>query len=377
MLDISARRAAAEALKASKEQLDFALEAGNMGVWDWDVASNRLDWSDRLQKLFGLVPGTFRGTYEHYQELLHPLDRDQVLRVVRNAIETKRPYTVEHRVQQADGSFRWLLGKGRGFYDAKGNLVRMSGVTTDVTERVIAEKSLEEAVRVRDEFISLASHELKTPLTSLQLQAQMAEREMTKGNIEFFTPERSRKFLGVLRLQVSRISRLVEDMLDVSRISLNSLRMERSRFDLIGLVREVIDKLQGQLQSHGCEISFTPGAAVEGNWDPFRIEQVLVNLLTNAAKYGAGRPILVEVGESGPYAVFSVTDQGCGIAPEDQARIFERFERVSSEAAVGGLGLGLYISRHIVQRHGGNIEVSSVPGRGSKFTVRLPKEISA
>lgn len=486
MIDITERRDALDQLNASRESLDQALDAGKMGIWDWNVAENKLVWSTQMQRLFGLEPGTFRGTYEHYQELLHPEDREQVIKTVNEAIEKREPYMVEHRVQQADGSFRWMMGKGRAFYDDSGKLVRMSGVTTDITEkrlaeleyrqifniptnlicifgadgnfhkinpafqaimgwepahllgkpisefihpddvaltlgevaklfsgtpmitdlrirgqnrdgtyrwvswsgtsvhgkvyaigtdisaRIHAEEALSEAVRVRDEFISLASHELKTPLTSIQLQTQIAEREISQGNTAYFTAEKSKKFLSVLRLQIERLTNLIEDMLDVSRISLKSLRVDKTRFELGSLVEEVLEKLQSQLQSQGGEVRFHAEGKVEGCWDRFRIEQVLVNLLTNARKYGEGKPVRIELAKRGGEAVLSVADQGVGIAKEHQKKIFERFERVTQDRGISGLGLGLYITRHIVQNHQGRIEVESEPGRGSKFTVFLP-----
>lgn len=468
------------------QRLDLALEAGNMGVWDWEVASNRLIWSEELQKLFGLEPGTFRGTYEHYQELLHPLDRELVLQTVQKAIAERQPYSVEHRVPLADGSFRWLLGKGQPFYDAQGRLARMSGVTVDITERrlaeieyrkifelptnlivilgpdtrfqkvnpamkaimgfdpdwmvgrsitefihpddlaptfraikelyagrpmitdfrirsrhadgsyryiswsgstvddklyaigtdvtsqIRAEAALNEAVRVRDEFISLASHELKTPLTSMQLQVQIADRELKRGNLAYFTPEKTTRLLGTFQQQIERLTHLVEDMLDVSRISLRSLRVQKSEVHLGALVTDVVEKLRGQLEAECGRVTLELDAGVRGAWDPFRLEQVLVNLLTNAAKYGNRKPVQVRLGQEGGLAVLRVRDEGEGIAPEHQQKIFERFERVVNDRGITGLGLGLYITKHIVEAHGGEITVESRPGAGSTFTVRLP-----
>lgn len=178
--------------------------------------------------------------------------------------------------------------------------------------------------------------------------------------------------VSVLGLQIERLTNLIEDMLDFSRISLKSLRVDKSNFELGALVEEVLEKLQSQLQSQGGEVIFVAEEKVEGFWDRFRIEQVLVNLLTNARKYGEGKPVRIELTQRDGEALLSVTDQGVGIAPEHQQKIFERFERVVQDRGITGLGLGLYITRHIVNNHGGSIEVVSALGQGAKFTVRLP-----
>lgn len=232
--------------------------------------------------------------------------------------------------------------------------------------------SLTEAVRARDEFISIASHELKTPLTSLQLQSQIAERQYKRGNLEYFTPEQIMSFVGMTRRQVSQLTRLVEDMLDVSRMSLGRLMIERTMFNLSELLAETVDKLAPQFTESSSKVSVKAAPSVVGEWDRFRLEQVIVNLLTNALKYGAGKPIHITCEARGDHAVITVRDQGIGIAPEHISRIFDRFERAVSSRGISGLGLGLYITKHIVESHGGVIHVESVPDQGSTFTVELP-----
>lgn len=242
--------------------------------------------------------------------------------------------------------------------------------------RVLAD-SLQEAVRLRDEFLSIASHELKTPLTSLKMQSQMRQRWIDGGNLS----SADQKFMALLAndtRQIDRLTRLIDDMLDISRITAGKLALHPETFDLRELVRETIDRQRPQLEAAGCTVALEPGEPVLGQWDRFRIEQVITNLLTNAMKYGAGKPVAVTLARAvAGGARLTVADQGIGIAPEDQARIFDRFERAVSPSSVGGLGLGLYISRQIVEQHGGTISVESRVGQGSRFAVELPPESGA
>ncbi|HEX4926075.1 MAG TPA: ATP-binding protein, partial [Bdellovibrionales bacterium] len=232
--------------------------------------------------------------------------------------------------------------------------------------------SLADAVRARDEFISIASHELKTPLTSLQLQSQIAERQYKRGNMEYFTPDQIMGFVGMTKRQVSQLARLIEDMLDVSRMSLGRLMIERTEFDLHELLLETAEKLAPQFAEARTPLTVETQEPVVGTWDRFRLEQVIVNLLTNASKYGEGKPIRIACSRFAERATITVRDQGLGIAPEHLSKIFDRFERAVTSRGISGLGLGLYITKHIVESHGGTISVESELGKGSTFTVELP-----
>ncbi|NVJ06782.1 GAF domain-containing protein [Myxococcus sp. AM001] len=225
------------------------------------------------------------------------------------------------------------------------------------------------AVRLRDEFLSVASHELKTPLTSLKLQHGLIDRAAS-GELG----EKVRPRLATAVRQVQRLSALVDSLLDVSRISLGRLMLEPSDVDLGQAVRDAVERMEEVFTQAGCPVRVEVPGPLPGRWDSLRLDQVLVNLLTNAAKYGAGRPVLVEAAFEGEEMVrVSVRDEGIGIAAEDLPRLFGRFERAVSDRHYGGLGLGLYISRQIVDAMGGRIEVESRPGQGSIFTVRLPR----
>jgi signal transduction histidine kinase len=227
-----------------------------------------------------------------------------------------------------------------------------------------------EAIEVRDEFLSICSHELKTPLTTLKLQTQMNKRVLAKkGSLTLHSVN---SLLSSTERQADRLSRLVDDMLDVSRIVTGRLKVETETFELGGLVREVIERQTPQAEAAGCNVTVEIGPPIVGEWDRLRIDQVVTNLITNAVKYGPGRPIHVSVGEEAGEAKITIRDEGIGIAPEHHRRIFERFERAVEDSGISGLGLGLYITRQILEAHGGTIQVESQVGQGATFIVILP-----
>ena len=229
-----------------------------------------------------------------------------------------------------------------------------------------------EAVRARDEFLSIASHELKTPLTTLQLQIQgLARRLKSSPEDPVFQGLASR--VATSERQVERLTALINNLLDISRITAGRLDLDLEPLDLSAVAREAAARFRDDLARAGCTLEIRADGACHGEWDRLRLEQVVMNLLSNAAKYGAGRPIEIEVDGSETTARFSIRDHGIGIPAEHQARIFERFERAVSDRHYGGLGLGLWIVRQIVDAFGGTIAVESKAGEGSTFTVLLPR----
>ncbi|MFP2923750.1 ATP-binding protein [Pyxidicoccus sp. 3LG] len=234
-----------------------------------------------------------------------------------------------------------------------------------------------EAIRLRDEFMSIASHELKTPLTPLSLKLQALARELSK-HAEAVPRRVVESYVDVGTRQVKKLSELVGDLLDVSRISAGRLTLELEEVELSGLVREVMARYEPQAARAGSTLQLEGGGApITGRWDRLRLEQVVTNLVDNAVKYGNGRPIHVCLGAADGAARLTVRDEGIGIDPEHLPRLFGRFERAVSERHYGGLGLGLYITRTLVEAQGGRVRVESEPGRGSTFTVELPTEAPA
>jgi signal transduction histidine kinase len=225
---------------------------------------------------------------------------------------------------------------------------------------------VEEALRDRDEFLSIASHELRTPLTSLALQSDSLRAAARREQNEAIARKAE-----VIRRNVDRLSRLVASLLDLSRISAGRLELDLETVDLAEVAREVVARFEEEAQRAGVALTLDAPRAVLGRWDRLRLDQVVTNLVSNALKYGGGQPVEVTARAEGPRAVLRVRDRGIGIAPADQPRIFERFERAVSERNYGGFGLGLWITRQIVGALGGEIRVESAPGDGATFTVEL------
>jgi signal transduction histidine kinase len=230
---------------------------------------------------------------------------------------------------------------------------------------------------MRDEFMSLVAHELRTPLNTLFLETQMRALQLKRGNLPAFEPEQMGKMISRDERQIKAMIRLIDDMLDVSRMKSGMLSIRPGSVELMTLLERVVSDLTLQASAAGSSIALAPRAPVSGWWDEFRIEQVIVNLLTNALRYGGGAKVEVSVIDGDGKVRVDVRDHGRGIAPEDLERIFQPYERGARNGEPKGLGLGLYISRQLAMSHGGELTVDSRPGAGAVFSLVLPAMAAA
>jgi signal transduction histidine kinase len=231
---------------------------------------------------------------------------------------------------------------------------------------------LRAAIRARDEFLSIASHELRTPITTLSLQLDGLHRAL-RARASSAAPDDLSRRLDLTQRQVARLAGLVATLIDVSRVNVGKVEIKRHPADLVEVLRSVVERLSDEALRAGSSLHLEESPPIWGDFDVPRLEQVAINLLSNGIRYGLGKPIVVRVAGEGDRARFSVEDVGIGIAPEDHERIFQQYERAAPATNYAGLGLGLWISRHLVEAMGGTISVRSEVGVGSVFTVELPR----
>lgn len=267
---------------------------------------------------------------------------------------------------------RWVHYNSFITHDVEsGAFTGFATISRDLTELKQKERKLEEALIARDQFLSIASHELKTPLTSLKLQSQLSLRSLQAGKVQ--SKERQYELATQANEMVGRLTRLIDDMLDVSRIRTGKLQLDTSKQELGDIVREVVLRMSPLFEAAHLKLpSIECREELIGDWDRFRLEQVIGNLLTNAIRYGKGNSIEITLERKANKAILKITDHGYGIAEKDLERIFGRFERAISSSEVSGMGLGLFISREIVETQKGRIWAQSELNKGSTFIIELP-----
>jgi PAS domain S-box-containing protein len=239
-------------------------------------------------------------------------------------------------------------------------------IVTDLSERKRHQQA-EAAVRMRDEFLAIASHELRTPLTTLVLSLGAVEHDRTKGDLK-----QIQRSLRRAQKQAERMGRLLDRMLDVSQMAAGKLKLDLAPCDLSDVVRDIVERLSEDASNAACELRLTLSGGIVGQWDRFRLDEAFSNIISNAIKYGAGHPIDIQLQASDENAVLVVEDHGIGIAPDDLSRIFGRFERTVASKNYGGLGLGLYIARQIIEQHRGSIRAENRPCGGARFVIKVP-----
>ncbi len=256
-------------------------------------------------------------------------------------------------------------------YEKNIQLENQKKILEEALEKSKENEMLKETLKARDEFLSMVSHELKTPITPLTLQMQTFIRLFETDAYKEADKERLMRMLYTSDSQINRLSRLIHDLVDVSKLRASKLDLNVEPTSLNGIVNKVLTDFESEIKKAGSQVTFEQTTEVTGVWDAFRIEQVFINLLTNALKYGMGKPIRIRVFMENA-AILEVTDGGIGIKTEDQVRIFDKFERAVSPSHYGGLGLGLFIAREIIGLHHGKIFVKNTPESGSTLRIELP-----
>ncbi len=299
-------------------------------------------YNKRWYEYTGTTPAQMEGW--GWQSVHDPRELPRVLEGWRASINTGEPFEMTFPLQGADHRFRWFLTRVNPVRSSRGEVHRWFGTNTDIdaqkqalAERDAALAEAEKAVRIREEFLSIASHELKTPLTSLRLQLQMTRRSVKSEEGVARPADTLARSLGLSLKQVTRLTNLVEDLLDVARIGTGKLPLTFADVDLTEMVAEVLERHRDQLQAARCAVEFRPEQRVRAECDRFRMEQVVSNLLENAAKYAAGKPVQIWLSEVGDSALIHVRDFGIGIARKDRGRIFERFERAAKASEAHGV----------------------------------------
>ncbi len=364
LVDITSQKNAQNALLRSEQRFELAVQGSSEGIWDWpDVTEERIWCSPRLYSILGHANEDFELTHSIWIELIHPDDRNEFQR----ALNSGGPFNLECRIERSDHSYRWVRICGAAYRDAAGRPVRMAVSLEDVTDRHAAQDEVRQAVRLRDRFLAMLSHELRNPLGAVLSAIQLYD----KGN------DKRDMAMSVIRRQSLQMARLLDDLLDVSRISNNKFELVMQPVDVHEIISSAIAAMQFMASERRLHLNYQfLGARIWTKGDPQRLEQVLVNLLNNAIKYSQpGGLIEVTLQRGGNRVVIRVKDAGVGISSEMKARVFDLF--VQSEATLdranGGMGVGLTLVKAIVEMHGGNVTVESAGlNLGSEFVVELP-----
>jgi PAS domain S-box-containing protein len=369
-LDIARLKEAEARARASEEGLRLALLAGSMATWDWDVPGERVIWNDEHFRMLGYDVGAVVPSYEAWARRVLPEDLPAAEAALRRALDGEGDYNAEFRTVRSDGSHRWIEARGRVDRDPSGRPLRCTGVMIDVTEHRHAVDALRDADRRKNEFLGVLSHELRNPLAPIRNSIYLLERAAPDSP----PAARARE---VIRRQTEHLSRLVDDLLDVTRISSGKIELRRTRLDLCELVRAASEDHRSLFVRGAVELRLDlPAERAWVDGDATRLSQVIGNLLQNAAKFTpAGGRVVVGVRAAGRRAEVFVRDTGVGMEPDQVERMFEPFAQAERSLArtKGGLGLGLALAKGLVELHGGTIRAHSEgPGRGAEFRVALP-----
>jgi PAS domain S-box-containing protein len=348
-----------QALRENEEDLNRAQAVAHTGSWRLDVRNNQLLWSDETHRIFG-IPMGMTMTYETFLTKVHPEDREYVDREWTAALRGE-PYDIEHRIIVGD-EVKWVRERAELEFDSQGSLKGGFGTVQDITEH----KKLDQ---LKDDFIGLVSHELRSPMTVI---TGAINTVLTEG--VYLSEEETRQLLKDAALESESLSHLLTNLMELSRVQAARLVLHTEAIDIRKVVQDAVEEIKRQSSAHQFLVKL-PRKLPPVYADPLRLERILYNLLENAVKYSPqGGEIRVSARPQKEHLVIEVSDQGIGISPADQAKLFAPFQRLeeSRPDGVRGVGLGLLVCQRLVEAHGGQIWVKSEPGHGSTFFFTLP-----
>jgi PAS domain S-box-containing protein len=357
--------------KAAEQAMEVALAASRTGTFHWDIQENLLWWDVALDRLFGLRPGQAVRSLDQFIALVHPDDRAEVIRRCERCRDFGDDFEMEFRVVYPDGSLHWLYDRGRTFLNAAGRAKTMTGACVDITDLWEAREALRRADRQKDDFLATLAHELRNPLAPLRTGLHLLQRG---GG----APEQTARVHGIMQRQLDHMVRLVDDLLDIARISQGKISLRQEHLALHTVLEQAVDVCRPLMDAQGHTLVWE---GVDPQWrvsgDATRLVQVVGNLLNNAAKYTPpGGRVTLRAGAEGGMLRIEVEDTGIGIPPDLLERVFDRFAQVQQhlERAQGGLGIGLSVVKSLVEMHGGRVAAESAGvGAGSRFLVWLPR----
>jgi PAS domain S-box-containing protein len=351
-------------LRESEQRYRLILRSAGVATWDWNVPEDRVIWNDQHYIALGLAPQDDVKSSLYFKRFVHADDVEDVSNRLALSVSGMAPFRAEFRIVRADnGEIRWMSGFGRDVEWKDGRISRMTGVMYDITDR----KKLEQQ---KEEFIGIAGHELRTPVTSIKVYTEILLDMLIEAQ-----NYQGAALVQKLDTQVERLTVLINDLLDTTKIDDGLLALHYTWFDMAKLVEERVAELRLLSLNHWIDFAHCPEMQVNADRD--RVGQVITNLVYNAVKYSpAGGDIAIGCEQINGGVRVSVRDDGIGIPSELHERIFERFFRVNAPElpTTSGLGLGLHISRGIIERHGGRLWVESAPGKGSTFYFTIPYE---
>ncbi|MEM7015268.1 MAG: ATP-binding protein, partial [Verrucomicrobiota bacterium] len=367
-----------EQLEATKNRFELAVRGTSAGIWDWDLGTNEVFFSDRFKELLGYKPSELENKFDAWESRLHPEEREEVIAAMHEHLDKgsngngmigkDEIFDREYRLQLRDGHYRWFHARGMAFHDDDGKPRRMSGSITDINERRQYENKLRHSIRELEQFAYVASHDLREPLRMVASYVKLLERRYGEK-----LDEQAQGFIHFAVDGANRMQRLIEDLLTYSRVGSKPQELEPLHAE--ETLGDALQNLQEAIKDTGAKVTFDPLPIVSG--DQTQLTQLFQNLIANGIKFCQDKTPEIHISVQPDHGQwrFSIKDNGIGIKPEYQDRIFKIFQRLHSREDYEGTGIGLAVVNKIVERHHGKIWVKSAVGEGSTFFFTLDRPL--